>query len=350
MNELTEKAWPIIKLLLIPYICLMFLLIYPIEYYVDAPGGLTEVESLIDVNYNEDKVTQGTISTTYIVALNRPSFFQFMVGYFSPYTTIDALTGSYADYTNEEISQISYWDKYTSVDASIIVAFQAASNDNSEIIIDYVEKVFVFGKATYLSNYDLISFGDEFISLVGDTGTITSIDDIASNTLLEDAYDFTFNKVDGEEYTVTLTKDSETLKFGITFRTAYIVNRETTFPEYNVANSNIGGPSGGLLQTLAIYNMLVPEDITQGLKIAGTGTIQYDGSVGYIGGVKQKIATAYLNKVDVFFIPNLDDNYTYDNYQEALKACEELNIDPTGWLVPVATFQDALDYLQGLGD
>jgi len=86
------------------------------------------------------------------------------------------------------------------------------------------------------------------------------------------------------------------------------------------------------------------------LKIAGTGTIGYDGSVGYIGGVKQKIATAYLNKVDVFFIPNLDDDYTYDNYQEALKACEELGIDPSGWLVPVSSFQDALDYLNGLGD
>jgi len=350
MNELTEKAWPIVRLLILPYIFLMFLLIYPIEYYLDAPGGLTEVESLIDIDYNEAKETNGTISTTYIVALNRPSFFQFMVGYFSPYTTIDALTGSYADYTNEEISQISYWDKYTSVDASIIVAFLAASNDNSEIVIDYVEKILVFGKATYLSNYDMIEFGDEFIALDGDNGVVSTLDDIAANTVLEDTYDFTFKNSEGEEYIVSLTKDIETDKFGITFRTAYIVDRETTFPEYSVANSNIGGPSGGLLQTLAIYNMLVAEDITQGLKIAGTGTIQYDGSVGYIGGVKQKIATAYLNKVDVFFIPNLDDNYAYDNYQEALKACEELNIDPTGWLVPVATFQDALDYLEGLGD
>lgn len=350
MNELTEKAWPIIKLLFIPYVLLLFLLIYPIEYYLDAPGGLTEVESLIDIDYNEDKITNGTISTTYIVALNRPTFFQFIVGYFSPYTTIDALTGSYADYTNSEISQISYWDKYTSVDASLIVAFLAAQNDNSEIIIDYVEKVLVFGKATYLSNYDMINFGDEFISVMGDNGLVNSLSDVAANTVLSSAYDFTFKNAEGQNYVVSLTKDTESGKFGITFKTAYLVNKETTFPQYTVSNSNIGGPSGGLLQTLAIYNMLVNEDITQGLKIAGTGTIQYDGSVGYIGGVKQKVATAYLNKVDVFFMPNLDDNYVYDNYQEALKACEELGIKDTDWIVPVASFQDALDYLQGLGD
>lgn len=350
MNELTEKAWPIIKLLFIPYVLLMFLLIYPIEYYLDAPGGLTEVESLIDIDYNQDKITNGTISTTYIVALNRPTFFQFIVGYFSPYTTIDALTGSYADYSNEEISQISYWDKYTSVDASLIIAFQAAQANNPEIIIDYVEKVLVFGKSTYLSHYDMINFGDEFVSVAGDNGLVTSLSDVAPNTILASTYDFTFKNSSGDNYTLSLAKDLESGKFGITFKTAYLVNKETTFPQYTISNSNIGGPSGGLLQTLAIYNMLVVEDITQGLKIAGTGTIQYDGSVGYIGGVKQKIATAYLNKVDVFFMPNLDDNYIYDNYQEALKACEELDIKDTGWIVPVATFQDALDYLQGLGD
>jgi len=350
MNELTNKAWPIVRLLIIPYVLLMFLLVYPIQYYLDAPGGLTEVEDTISVEYNQDKVTEGTISTTYIIALNRPSFFQFIVGYFSPYTTIDALTGSYADYTNEEISQISYWDKYTSVDASIIVAYLAAKADNPEIEIDYVEKILVFGKAIYLSNYDEIAFGDQFISMLGDSGTVTLVDDIAANTALLDTYAFTFINAEGHEYTVDLTKDLETGKFGITFRTSYLVNRETTFPQYDVKDSNIGGPSGGLLQTLAIYNMLVDQDITMGLKIAGTGTIKYDGSVGYIGGVKQKIATAYLNKVDVFFIPNLDDNYTYDNYQEALRACEELGIDPTGWLVPIATFQDALDYLQAMGE
>lgn len=350
MNELTEKAWPIIKLLILPYLMLMFLLVFPIEYYLDAPGGLTEVESLIEVDYNQEKESHGSISTTYIVAINRPTFFQFIVGYFSPYTTIDALTGSYADYTNEEISQISYWDKYTSVDASLIVAFLAAKNDNPEIKIDYVEKVLVFGKANYLSNYDQIDFGDEFISVLGDNGLVSSLVDVSSNTLLASSYDFTFKNSSGKLYTVTLDKEQSSGKFGITFRTAYIVNKENTFPQYSVSNSNIGGPSGGLLQTLAIYNMLVSEDITHGLKIAGTGTIQYDGSVGYIGGVKQKIATAYLNKVDVFFMPNLDDNYVYDNYQEALKACEELGIKDTDWIVPVATFQDALDYLQGLGE
>ena len=71
--------------------------------------------------------------------------------------------------------------------------------------------------------------------------------------------------------------------------------------------------------------MLVDEDLTKGLMIAGTGTINYDGSAGYIGATEQKILTAYLNHVDLFFVVNLDDEYYYDNYQEALRACEEHN-------------------------
>ena len=44
------------------------------------------------------------------------------------------------------------------------------------------------------------------------------------------------------------------------------------------------GPSAGMMSTLEMYNQLIKEDLTHGLKIAGTGTINYDGSVGEIGG------------------------------------------------------------------
>ena len=344
MNELTKHFWPYVRVLIVPYIFFMFILFYPIGYYIDTPGGITEVDSIINVDYNLDKEIEGTISSTYIVSINRPTFFQFMIGEFSDYNYANVLTGSYADYTNEEISQISYLDKETSVNAAVIIAYQEALKNNSEITVDFYEKVMVFGKATYMSYYQDIAFGDEFLYMIGDDDIV--VDDfmqISANTVLSDTYEFFFKNDEGT-YSRMLTKDPETLKFGITLKLYYLVNKENTFPTYTEQTSNIGGPSGGLLQTLAIYNMLVEEDITQGLKIAGTGTINYDGSVGYIGGTEQKILTAYLNNVDVFFIPFKDQNYYYDNYMEALRACEKHGIDPSGWLVPVGSFQDALDY------
>jgi len=351
MIELIRHYKNQILLLLLPYLLVMFLLIYPADLYVYSPGGLSEVERLVQVDYNEDKVTEGTISSTYIMNIDRPTFYMFILGYLNPFSDIGILTGSNLTYSNEEKNQIDYLDKAVSVDSAIIVAYQEAQKANPEIQIEVHLVTLVYGKATYLDHYNEISFGDQFMYLEGDFDTeVTLYQQIALYTLLSNEYTFHFMKEDGSEYSVVLSKDETTHLFGITLKNYYLVDEELTFPNYTVVDSNIGGPSGGLLQALAIYNMLVEEDITHGLKIAGTGTINADGSVGYIGGVKQKIATAYLNHVDVFFVPYLSDNYSYDNYLEALAACEELGIDPEGWIVPVASFSDAIDYLNSLGD
>ncbi len=349
MKQLTEHYWKYLVVLFLPYLFFLFLLVYPIQFYLYSPGGLTEVENLIEIDYNNDKITEGTISTTYIVSIKRPTYFQFLLGSFSPYTSMNALSGSSLVYTNEEIAQISYLDKATSVDASIIVAYMKAAENNSEIVIDYVVKTMVYGKAEYLDHYDEIAFGDEFVSVIGDGDfMVTDSVDISAYTVDDEEYDWTFKNSDGETYTVTLSKDPDFDKFGVTLKTYYIVDEETTFPKFSIANTNIGGPSGGLLQTLSVYNMLIDEDLTHGLKIAGTGTIAYDGSVGYIGGVEQKVVTAYLNKVDLFFMPSLDEDYYYDNYQEALRVCEEYGFNPEGWIIPVSSFDEAIAYLEGL--
>jgi Lon-like protease len=67
-------------------------------------------------------------------------------------------------------------------------------------------------------------------------------------------------------------------------------------------DSFIGGPSGGLMQTMALYTSLLNLDLGN-LVIAGTGTMEIDGRVGRIGGVTQKLFTAERLGVDVFFMP-----------------------------------------------
>ena len=71
------------------------------------------------------------------------------------------------------------------------------------------------------------------------------------------------------------------------------------------------GSSGGLMLTLTIYNAICDEDIIKNRKIAGTGTISNDGTVGEIDGVKYKIMGAAREKVDVVFVPTA-------NYEEAV--------------------------------
>jgi PDZ domain-containing protein len=77
------------------------------------------------------------------------------------------------------------------------------------------------------------------------------------------------------------------------------------FPfEVKVAlGENIGGPSAGLMFALSVYDTLTPGALTGGDVIAGTGTISADGSVGPIGGIRQKIVGAKEAGAKLFFVP-----------------------------------------------
>ena len=99
------------------------------------------------------------------------------------------------------------------------------------------------------------------------------------------------------------------------------------------------GPSGGLITTLEIYNQLTKKDLTKGYKIAGTGTIEPDGSIGEIGGIEHKILGASKAKTDYFLVPEA--NYQVaKNYQKAKK----LKIK----LIKVTTIQEAIQKLENL--
>ena len=65
----------------------------------------------------------------------------------------------------------------------------------------------------------------------------------------------------------------------------------------------IGGPSAGLMMSLAVFDTLTPGSLTDGADIAGSGTITPSGKVGPIGGIQQKIAAARDSGAELFFVP-----------------------------------------------
>jgi Lon-like protease len=67
--------------------------------------------------------------------------------------------------------------------------------------------------------------------------------------------------------------------------------------------SKIGGSSAGMMFALAIYDRLTPGALTGGKHIAGTGTIKVDGSVGPIGGIRQKTIGAASSGATIFLAP-----------------------------------------------
>jgi len=102
---------------------------------------------------------------------------------------------------------------------------------------------------------------------------------------------------------------------------------------------NESGPSGGLMMALTIYNKLEQEDITNGKKIVGTGTISETGIVGEIDGIKYKLKSAVKGKADIFLSPK-------ENYEEAMGIKKENKYDIE--IISIETFSGALEYLSGL--
>jgi PDZ domain-containing protein len=104
--------------------------------------------------------------------------------------------------------------------------------------------------------------------------------------------------------------------------------------DFNLAN--IGGPSAGLMFSLAVIDKLTTGDLNGSKFIAGTGTISSDGKVGPIGGITHKMMAAQEAGATVFLVPA-------DNCVEARTAPDD-HME----LVKVDTLTEAVDSLHTL--
>jgi len=111
-----------------------------------------------------------------------------------------------------------------------------------------------------------------------------------------------------------------------------------TFPvDISIDSGQVGGPSAGLAFTLAILDQLTPGRLTGPDRVAVTGTIELDGSVGPVGGVTQKTEAAISEGAKVFIVP--DEEY------EAAKAAARGRIE----IRRVTTLEEALAVLEEFG-
>jgi PDZ domain-containing protein len=72
----------------------------------------------------------------------------------------------------------------------------------------------------------------------------------------------------------------------------------------HVASGQVGGPSAGLMISLAVYDLIDDGDLAAGRRIAGTGTLAVDGRVGRIDNIGFKVSAAIREGADVFIAPS----------------------------------------------
>lgn len=120
------------------------------------------------------------------------------------------------------------------------------------------------------------------------------------------------------------------------------IHADDEMKQVTIKAGEIGGPSAGLMFALEIYNQLVDGDITKGHRIAGTGTIGEKANideVGAIGGIQHKIVAAEREGAEYFLAPAA-------NMKEAQAKVDKIHTKMK--LIPIASMDDALDYLKQL--
>lgn len=83
-----------------------------------------------------------------------------------------------------------------------------------------------------------------------------------------------------------------------------ILVHDYTFPiDVTIQLDNVGGPSAGQMFALGIIDTLTPGELNGGAEVAGTGTISADGTIGTIGGIRQKLYGARDDGAAYFLAP-----------------------------------------------
>lgn len=315
---------------LILFIVLLLTCTIEFPYYIEAPGGIIKVDDRVKVENSYEK--SGSFNLAYVSEIKAtiPTLLYSFVN-----KNWDVLKKEEVIYDNETMKEADYRDKLLLEEAknnAVIVAYTNA-NKKIELSNEHIFIIYVDEKAD--TN---LRIGDEIIEVDGIKITSKKqLDEIMLEKNNNEKIKVIAKRNNKEvECYGTLRKENnkKIIGLGVT-KTSDIKTTPKIELEFKKSES---GPSGGLVLALSIYNSLVSEDITQGRKIVGTGTIDVNGNVGSIGGVEYKIKGAVKEKADIFLVP------AGENYEEAQKVIKENNYKIK--LIPVTTFNDALEKLK----
>lgn len=309
------------------YVFLICLFTFNLPYYISAPGGLLNASDKIKMD-DEFKL-KGSLNMAYVTEIHAsiPTYLWSFVA-----SDWDLEKNVKAD--NESSEDMQMRNKMLLVESNkiaMLVAYKY-SNIEYEIIDDKVYISYIDDKAK--TN---LKVGDRILEVDGNKVVDKSylFSYIASKNIGDEIKFKVINSDKKYDRKATLIDIDKEPKVGAVICEDFDIESDRKI-KFDFSSSE-SGPSGGLMLTLAIYSNLNSVDLSSGKKIAGTGTIDINGNVGKISGVKYKLIGAVNEKADVFLIPE------GDNYKEAKKLKDErgYNID----IVPVETFEEALKYL-----
>lgn len=331
------SRWPLVLASVVILFGVVVLLLWPVKvpYYAMSPGPVEEVSGLVTI---VDEPTYGSEGDLYLltVGLREVNVFEWVEAHFDSETDlIERERIRPSGTTQEQVTRRNLESMNESIDTAIFVALGRLgyevgfSGDGAEVLM-VVEESAADGN---LEEGDIV----EVVA-----GVAVSTDEEAADVIrsfrIGDTITVSGSRGEGTfEVEVTLGPHPDiegSPMLGVVFDTA---NLALVLPiDVRIDSRNIGGPSAGMMYSLAVMDLLTEGDLTGGNRVAGTGTIRFDETVGPIGGVRQKVYAARGIGADYVLVPA-------DNYEDALTAAGDEIV-----VVSISTLQDALDFLGSL--
>lgn len=300
------RVWP----WLVPLVLLMLLaasIMVPVPYYVEGPGSVTATQERVKVTGRKSFTSDGEVMFTTVS--ERPGTPALLLRAWLD-ETIDAVPEKDAVPTGNRKQERAFAQKQ--MDRSKLAALRVAF-DHLDIPIE------ISGTGAFIRQLipgfpaeKLLDQGDVITAINGTE--VTTLDEVrpllAESKAGDDVIVTVRRRVDSESVDVTVPlaeneEDPSRGYLGVVLETA---DEKVELPfEVDIDSGSVIGPSAGLAWTLGIIDRLTPGDLTGGRRVAVTGTIGDDGTVGPIGGIAQKVAGAMRAGAKVFLYPDSTD-------------------------------------------
>jgi PDZ domain-containing protein len=312
-------------------------LFIPTPYTIQSPGPtfntLEEVEidgeprQMVEIEDAPTYPTDGRLDMTTISVSGPPTSSSLLLGVLyhaaQPYPAITPAELLYPpDTTGAEVRSQNAEAMADSQSWAVAAALE-------HLDVDYQQRLFALDFTPGSPAAEVLEPEDEILSVNGTdiTGHAQLV-----NTIQEAEGDPVELRVrrDGDEqtYTIPVTQGEDG-----SYQIGVYLDSEFEFPvEVDIHLEDVGGPSAGLIFTLALIDRMTEDSVTDGRHIAGTGTIDPDGTVGPIGGIQQKVIAAASEGATVFLAPE--------------RNCQEITHVPDNMTVySVDTLDTALEIL-----
>jgi len=326
-----DKLTKGIGILIILFIIINFI---PTPYYVMSPGIAEELGPIITVENGHKDNIKGSFLLTAVGSQKATIWDYIYVNTFNP-------DGFELEILSEQLPEGIDMEKYLQMMSDLMEESKMTAEAVALRKLGYEVKV----QGEGVEIIEVLEASQAYNELKN--GDIIKNIDGQKVEIASEAVDIIRNREVGDEVNIEVIRDNERLAFtvetielsespgkpsiGILIRTK---NLDYEFPiQVSYDTGNIVGPSAGGMFALEIYNQLVEEDLTDGKRIAGTGTINLEGEIGQIDGIVQKIIAAENAEAEIFIVPQ-------ENYEKAKTV--ETNLK----LVPVETFDDAIEFLK----